>query len=135
MAILTLPPIIRPRLGAVRSLEKIEKIEKIEKVNEVEVSINSQRLDTRKFLFLMASAVTINLLVIAGINILMTQDAFTLQELKSQRNTALDQKDAILNLVNEKNSPVNLSKAAIELGMKPANKIGYLTYSENAVTQ
>ena len=132
MAILTLPPLIRPRLGAVRSLEKIEKIEK---VNEVEVSINSQRLDTRKFLFLMASAVTINLLVIAGINILMTQDAFTLQELKSQRNIALDQKDAILNLVNEKNSPVNLSKAAIELGMKPANKIGYLTYSENAVTQ
>lgn len=132
MAILTLPPIIRPRLGAVRSIEKIEKIEK---VNEVEVSINSQRLDTRKFLFLMASAVTINLLVIAGINILMTQDAFTLQELKSQRNIALDQKDAILNLVNEKNSPVNLSKAAIELGMKPANKIGYLTYSENAVTQ
>ncbi|CAN2235979.1 hypothetical protein MCEMKE157_00591 [actinobacterium SCGC AAA044-D11] len=132
MAILTLPPIIRPRLGAVRALEKIEKIEK---VNEAEVSINSQRLDTRKFLFLMASAVTINLLVIAGINILMTQDAFTLQELKSQRNIALDQKDAILNLVNEKNSPVNLSKAAIELGMKPANKIGYLTYSENAVTQ
>ena len=132
MAILTLPPLIRPRLGAVGSLEKIEKIEK---VNEVELSINSQRLDTRKFLFLMASAVTINLLVIAGINMLMTQDAFTLQELKSQRNIALDQKDAILNLVNEKNSPVNLSKAAIELGMKPANKIGYLTYSENAVTQ
>jgi hypothetical protein len=46
-----------------------------------------------------------------------------------------DKKDAILNLVNEKNSPVNLSKAAIELGMKPANKIGYLTYSEKAVTQ
>ena len=111
------------------------KFDKIEKVSEVEVSINSQRLDTRKFLFLMASAITINLLVIAGINILMTQDAFTLQELKSQRNIALDQKDAILNLVNEKNSPVNLSKAAIELGMKPANKIGYLTYSENAVTQ
>jgi hypothetical protein len=129
MAILTLPPLIRPRLGAVRTIEKIEK------ANEVEVSINSQRLDTRKFLFLMASAVTINLLVIAGINILMTQDAFTLQELKSERNIALDQKDAILNLVNEKNSPVNLSKAAIELGMKPANKIGYLTYSENAVTQ
>lgn len=132
MAILTLPPLIRPRLGAVRSIKKIETIEKSK---EVEVSINSQRLDTRKFLLLMASAVTINLLVIAGINILMTQDAFTLQELKSQRNIALDQKDAILNLVNEKNSPVNLSKAAIELGMKPANKIGYLTYSENAVTQ
>jgi hypothetical protein len=126
MAILTLPPLIRPRLRAVRAIEK---------ANELEVSVSSQRLDTRKFLLLMASAVTVNLLVIAGINILMTQDAFTLQELKSQRNTALDKKDAILNLVNEKNSPVNLSKAAIELGMKPANKIGYLTYSENVVTQ
>jgi hypothetical protein len=126
MAILTLPTLIRPRLRSVRAAEKAK---------EVEVSPISQKLDTRKFLLLMASAVTLNLLVIAGINILMTQDAFTLQELKSQRNTALDKKDAILNLVNEKNSPVNLSKAAIELGMKPANKIGYLTYSERTVTQ
>jgi hypothetical protein len=126
MAILALPPLIRPRLRPVRELDK---------TREVEVSTSSQKLDTRKFLLLMASAVTLNLLVIAGINILMTQDAFTLQELKSQRNTALDKKDAILNLVNEKNSPVNLSKAAIELGMKPANKISYLTYSERAVTQ
>ena len=124
MAILALPPLIRPRLAAKRSLGNVENI------NQVQVSITSQRLDTRKFMLLMASAVTINLLVIAGINILMTQDAFTLQELKSQRNTAMDEKDAILNLVNQKNSPVNLSKAAIELGMKPANKIGYLNYLE-----
>jgi copper chaperone CopZ len=124
MAILALPPLIRPRFAGKRALKKVEGID------EVQISIGSQKLDTRKFMLLMASAVTINLLVIAGINILMTQDAFTLQELKSQRNTALDEKDAILNLVNEKNSPVNLSKAAIELGMKPANKIGYLTYSE-----
>jgi hypothetical protein len=124
MAILALPPLIMPRFAGKRALQNIES------VNEAQISIGSQKLDTRKFMLLMASAVTINLLVIAGINILMTQDAFTLQELKSQRNTALDEKDAILNLVNEKNSPVNLSKAAIELGMKPANKIGYLTYSE-----
>jgi hypothetical protein len=131
MAILALPPLIRPRFAGKRALQNIES------VNEVQISTGSQKLDTRKFMLLMASAVTINLLVIAGINILMTQDAFTLQELKSQRNTALDEKDAILNLVNEKNSPVNLSKAAIELGMKPANKIGYLTYSEagSVVTQ
>jgi hypothetical protein len=131
MAILALPPLIRPRFAGKRALKNVESL------NEVQISVGSQKLDTRKFMLLMASAVTINLLVIAGINILMTQDAFTLQELKSQRNTALDEKDAILNLVNEKNSPVNLSKAAIELGMKPANKIGYLTYSEaeSVVTQ
>ena len=121
MAILALPALTRPRLAVKRPAAVID---------EVQTTVAVQRLDTRKFMLLMASAVTINLLVIAGINILMTQDAFTLQELKSQRNTAMDQKDAILNLVNQKNSPVNLSKAAIELGMKPASKIGYLNYSD-----
>lgn len=124
MAILAFPPLIRPLLGVKQGIGNIENI------NQAQVSIASQKLDTRKFMLLMASAVTINLLVIAGINILMTQDAFTLQELKIQRNIAMDEKDAILNLVNEKNSPVNLSKAAIELGMKPADKIGYLNYLE-----
>jgi hypothetical protein len=121
MAILALPALTRPRLAVKRPAAVID---------EAQTTIAVQRLDTRKFMLLMASAVTINLLVIAGINILMTQDAFTLQELKSQRNTAMDEKDAILNLVNQKNSPVNLSKAAIELGMKPASKIGYLNYSD-----
>ena len=121
MAILALPALTRPRLAVKRPVAVID---------EAQPTIVVQKLDTRKFMLLMASAVTINLLVIAGINILMTQDAFTLQELKSQRNTAMDEKDAILNLVNEKNSPVNLSKAAIELGMKPADKIGYLNYLE-----
>ena len=120
MAILALPALTKPRLAVKRPVAVID---------EAQPTIVVQKLDTRKFMLLMASAVTINLLVIAGINILMTQDAFTLQELKSQRNTAMDEKDAILNLVNEKNSPVNLSKAAIELGMKPASKIGYLNYS------
>lgn len=128
MAILALPALTRPRLAVKRPAVVID---------EAQTTIAVQRLDTRKFMLLMASAVTINLLVIAGINILMTQDAFTLQELKSQRNTAMDEKDAILNLVNQKNSPVNLSKAAIELGMKPASKIGYLNYSdvESVVTK
>ena len=121
MAILALPALTRPRLAVKRPAAVID---------EAQTTIAVQRLDTRKFMLLMASAVTINLLVIAGINLLMTQDAFTLQELKSQRNTAMDEKDAILNLVNQKNSPVNLSKAAIELGMKPASKIGYLNYSD-----
>ena len=121
MAILALPALTKPRLAVKRPAVVID---------EAQTTIAVQRLDTRKFMLLMASAVTINLLVIAGINILMTQDAFTLQELKSQRNTAMDEKDAILNLVNQKNSPVNLSKVAIELGMKPASKIGYLNYSD-----
>jgi hypothetical protein len=78
----------------------------------------------------MASYVTLNLLVIAGINILMTQDAFTLQNLKSQRNTAMDEKDAILNQVNLMNSPSNLARVAQDMGMVPAVKIEYLNYSQ-----
>ena len=124
MAILALPPLIRPRLA----LKQV-----VENVGDAQSAIASQRLDTRKFIFVIASAVTLNFLVIAGINILMTQDAFTLQELKSQRNTALDQKDAILNIVNQKNSPVNLSFVANQMGMVPATKIGYLNYSEQNV--
>ena len=121
MAILALPPLIRPRLA----LKQV-----VENVSDAQSALASQRLDTRNFIFVIASAITLNFLVIAGINILMTQDAFTLQELKSQRNTALDQKDAILNIVNQKNSPVNLSNVAIQMGMVPATKIGYLNYSE-----
>ena len=116
MAILALPPLIRPRLA----LKQV-----VENVSDAQSALASQRLDTRNFIFVIASAITLNFLVIAGINILMTQDAFTLQELKSQRNTALDQKDAILNIVNQKNSPVNLSNVAIHMGMVPATKIGY----------
>ena len=121
MAILALPPLIRPRLA----LKQV-----VENVSDAQSALASQRLDTRNFIFAIASAITLNFLVIAGINILMTQDAFTLQELKSQRNTALDQKDAILNIVNQKNSPVNLSNVAIQMGMVPATKIGYFNYSE-----
>jgi GTP:adenosylcobinamide-phosphate guanylyltransferase len=121
MAILTLPPLIRPRLA----LKQV-----IDNVAETQSNIASTRLDTRKFVFVMATVVTLNLLVIAGINILMTQDAFTLQRLKSERNTALDAKDAILNRVNQMNSPVNLARVAQDMGMVPASKIEYLNFSQ-----
>ena len=121
MAILTLPPLIRPRLA----LKQV-----IDNVAETQSNIASTRLDTRKFVFVMATVVTLNLLVIAGINILMTQDAFTLQRLKSERNTALDAKDAILNRANQMNSPVNLARVAQDMGMVPASKIEYLNFSQ-----
>jgi len=121
MAILALPPLIRPRL-ALRQV--------IDSVSETQATVISTKLDTRKFVLVMATVVTLNLLVIAGINILMTQDAFTLQHLKAERNSALDQKDAILNQVNQMNSPVNLAKVARDMGMVPATQIGYLNYSQ-----
>lgn len=126
MAILALPPLIRPRLA----LKQV-----IGNVADAQSAVTSQKLDTRKFILVMASCVTLNLLVIAGINILMTQDAFTLAHLKSQRNSAMDKKDAILNHVNQMNSPSNLARVAQDMGMVPAAKIWYLNYSQitNAV--
>ncbi len=121
MAILALPPLMRPRLAPKQVLGSLP---------EDQIAITSQKLDTRKFILVMASCVTLNLLVIAGINILMTQDAFTLQNLKSQRNTAMDEKDAILNQVNLMNSPSNLARVAQDMGMVPAVKIEYLNYSQ-----
>ena len=121
MAILALPPIIRSRVALKQVIENVPEIQNIK---------SAQKLDTRKFTLIMASIITLNLLVIAGINLLMTQDAFTLQRLKSERNIALDKKDAILNVVNKKNSPANLAKVAEEIGMVPATKIGYLNYSQ-----
>lgn len=121
MAILALPPIIRSRIALKQVIENVPEIQSVK---------SAQKLDTRKFTLIMASIITLNLLVIAGINLLMTQDAFTLQRLKSERNIALDKKDAILNIVNKKNSPANLAKVAEEIGMVPATKIGYLNYSQ-----
>ncbi|CAB4600462.1 MAG: hypothetical protein F2586_00605 [Actinobacteria bacterium] len=121
MAILALPPIIRSRVALKQVIENVPEIQSVK---------SAQKLDTRKFTLIMASIITLNLLVIAGINLLMTQDAFTLQRLKSERNIALDKKDAILNIVNKKNSPANLAKVAEEIGMVPATKIGYLNYSQ-----
>ncbi len=121
MAILALPPIIRSRVALKQVIKNVPEIQSVK---------SAQKLDTRKFTLIMASIITLNLLVIAGINLLMTQDAFTLQRLKSERNIALDKKDAILNIVNKKNSPANLAKVAEEIGMVPATKIGYLNYSQ-----
>ena len=78
----------------------------------------------------MASVVSLNILVVAGLNILMTQDAFELQKLKHDRNIAMDQKDAIAAQVNFKNSPDQLSIAALKLGMVPAPEIKYIDLAE-----
>lgn len=121
MAILSLSPLVKPR-----SVFKPALVSNGESAEGTTAS----KLDTRKFTLLMASVITLNLVVIATINILMTQDAFILQNLKSERNMALDAKDAILNEVNRINSPANLAKVAINMGMTPASKINYLEYSK-----
>ena len=87
----------------------------------------SERVNSRRFLFTIVFVVTLNILIVASINILMTQDAFTLQHLK--RNLTLDQRDAIVKLVDQKNSPDQLAAAAAKMGMVPAGSISYIDMS------
>jgi hypothetical protein len=90
-------------------------------------NINTQeKLNTRKFQLLLGIVVTIDLLVIATLNLLMTQDAFELQRLKHERNIALDQRDATLREVNAQGSPDKLAVSAHKLGMIPAPDIKYI---------
>ena len=89
----------------------------------------SERVKSRRFLFTIVFVVTLNILIVASINILMTQDAFTLQHLKNQRNLTLDQRDAIVKLVDQKNSPDQLAAAAAKMGMVPAGSISYIDMS------
>ncbi|MCX6450704.1 MAG: hypothetical protein NTZ31_03235 [Actinobacteria bacterium] len=90
-------------------------------------NINTQeKLNTRKFQLLLGIVVTIDLLVIATLNLLMTQDAFELQRLKHERNIALDQRDATLREVNAQGSPDKLAVSAHKLGMIPAQDIKYI---------
>jgi uncharacterized protein (UPF0218 family) len=97
----------------------------------ISVKQASARINSRRFMFTIGLVVTLNILVVAIINILMTQDAFTLQHLKHQRNITLDQRDAILKLVDVKNSPDQLAASASKIGMVPAPAIIYLNMDAN----
>ena len=63
------------------------------------------------------------------VSILVTSDAFKLQDLKSQRNLVQDQRDAILIKVNQFSSPEFLALAAKKIGMKPVDSISYIDLS------
>ena len=122
MAITTLIPVISaPTARTKKALLNL--VPALGKIN------TQEKLNTRKFQLLLGLVVTVDLLVIATLNLLMTQDAFTLQHLKHERNIAIDQRDATLRLVNAKGSPDQLAAAARKLGMVPAQEIKYLDLS------
>jgi hypothetical protein len=97
----------------------------------VSVKQATARINSRRFVFTISLVVTLNILVVALINILMTQDAFTLQHLKHQRNITLDQRDAIMKLLDTKNSPDQLAASAAKIGMVPAPAISYINMGVN----
>jgi len=93
-----------------------------------------KRTSSSAFTMIMGGLVLLNLLALLVINTLMTQDAFTLQDLKHQANTVNDQRDAIMREVAQLNSPDSLAAQAIKIGMKPVEKLNYIDLGAAGVT-
>ena len=91
------------------------------------------RTSSSAFTLIMGGFVMFNLLALLVINTLMTQDAFTLQDLKHQANTVNDERDAIMRQVAQFNSPDSLAAQAIKIGMKPVEKLNYVDLGAVAV--
>ena len=86
-----------------------------------------EKVTSGAFVILMGSIAFVGLLSLLAINILMTQDAFTLQHLKHQTNIINDQRDAVVRQAASMSSPAHLASSAIKLGMKPASQLTYIT--------
>ena len=93
--------------------------------------ITADRIHPRKFILIVGTVFTVCLLLKSLISIWTTSDAFTLQELKHQRNLVQDQRDSLLMKVNQLSSPDLLAVSATKLGMKPTENITYLDMSQN----
>ena len=92
-------------------------------------SISVEKIHPRKFFLIIILVLMSCFLIQAFASLMVNSDAFTLQELKRERNLVQDQRDAILIQVNQKSSPEMLASAAIKLGMKPAESITYIDLS------
>ena len=83
----------------------------------------------------MGAIAFLGLLSLLAINILMTQDAFTLQHLKHQTNIINDQRDAVVREAANMSSPDQLAAAATKLGMKPASQLTYLNLANETAAK
>ena len=96
----------------------------------IQGSLSAERLHPKKFLILISVIMGLCFILQTLISIMVTSDAFALQDLKHERNLVQDERDALLVQVNQKGSPVYLAQAAAKLGMKPVDSISYLDLSK-----
>jgi hypothetical protein len=92
-----------------------------------------ESISTTRFIAIVATIVTINLLGILVINTKLDQDAFTLAHLKDQRSVAMDQRDYIMSIVDSENSPSFIAKKASSLGMFPNKNLSYISLNSPSV--
>ncbi len=94
-----------------------------------------EKVTSGAFAALMGAIAFLGLLSLLAINILMTQDAFTLQHLKHQTNIINDQRDAVVREAANMSSPDQLAAAATKLGMKPASQLTYLNLANETAAK
>ncbi len=114
--------VVKPR-GLVKSARSVLNL-----VPDFDVE-NSDAVNNRAFMGIIALIFGIGLLVLLGINTALTSGAFTMENLKLHLASVNDQRDALLNQVSHYSSPDQLARNAIKLGMAPQGSINFLTLS------
>jgi hypothetical protein len=86
----------------------------------------------RFFATFLSSVAAIGLLILLAVNILLSQDAFTLSGLKAEAKIVADQREAINRQIEAVSSPEALAAIAQALGMRPSESPVFLNLDSQA---
>lgn len=93
----------------------------------------AQQASRKYFATFVTSVFVAGFLALLGVNTLLAQDAFTLNNLKIEAKMVADQRDAINRRIDAHSAPDALAQAAAALGMKPSETPIFLNLAPLAV--
>jgi cell division septal protein FtsQ len=96
--------------------------------------MNVAQQASRKYFAIFVTSVSIGgFLALLGVNTLLAQDAFTLNNLKIEAKLVADKRDAINRQIDAHSAPNSLAQKAEALGMKPSETPIFLNLGPEAV--
>ena len=103
----------------------------IERSSEVALRLvpkldTNKRADQKTFILFLTAIGALGLIVLLFVNTLLAQDAFKLSKLQLEARLLTDQREAYVRQLDRISSPMNLAKAATEMGMKPSSSPQFL---------
>ena len=93
----------------------------------------AQQASRKYFATFVTSVFVAGFLALLGVNTLLAQDAFKLNNLKIEAKMVADQRDAINRTIDAHSAPNALAQAATALGMKPSETPIFLNLDPLAV--
>jgi hypothetical protein len=93
----------------------------------------AQQASRKYFATFVTSVFVAGFLALLGVNTLLAQDAFKLNNLKIEAKMVADQRDAINRTIDAHSAPNALAQAAAALGMKPSETPIFLNLAPLAV--